>query len=120
MCKSFRTIAYNRQDGYCFYCNIKMVKINGKNRNYPNAGTAEHIIPQSKGGVKNYYNIVCACKECNNIRGNIDYEIFINMRTKKDWKKRAKEANWSKEYYYKMKVINQLVIGISELLKVIQ
>ena len=32
--------------------------------------TLDHVIPKSKGGHKKWSNIVCACKKCNNIKGN--------------------------------------------------
>lgn len=38
--------------------------------------TKEHIIPQSKGGNNSKHNIVYACHECNELRGNMDYKDF--------------------------------------------
>lgn len=39
--------------------------------------TKEHIVPKSKGGKNNLYNLIYACTECNSLRGNKD---FIELR----------------------------------------
>ena len=35
--------------------------------------TKEHIVPKSKGGKNNLYNLIYACIECNSLRGNKDF-----------------------------------------------
>lgn len=32
--------------------------------------TLDHIIPRSKGGSDKVTNVLCACKECNNLKGH--------------------------------------------------
>ncbi|MDH4128833.1 MAG: HNH endonuclease [Spirochaetota bacterium] len=50
------------RDNYtCVYCNKKFLK---------NYLTLDHVIPFSKGGKKTWYNIVTACHECNNKKGD--------------------------------------------------
>jgi 5-methylcytosine-specific restriction endonuclease McrA len=48
---------YNLYGGVCQYCN-KEVKYS--------AATKDHVVPRSKGGVNYDFNIVLACKRCNN------------------------------------------------------
>jgi 5-methylcytosine-specific restriction endonuclease McrA len=43
--------------GICYYCGI---------RYKPNELTMDHIIPLSRGGKSEKYNLVPACKDCNN------------------------------------------------------
>jgi hypothetical protein len=38
--------------------------------------TKEHIVPKSKGGKNNLYNLVYACIECNSLRSNKEYSDF--------------------------------------------
>lgn len=40
--------------------------------------TKEHIVPKSKGGKNNLYNLIYACYECNNLRSNMDFIEFKN------------------------------------------
>jgi HNH endonuclease len=44
-----------------------------------NAATREHIIPRSYGGVTEPKNLVAACSQCNDLRGNMDYVAFSNL-----------------------------------------
>ena len=98
--KSTRTLAYQRQAGFCFYCGDKMIPHSKKVRRNPKAATAEHIIPRCDGGVKVWYNIVCACKECNEFKGNIDYEIFLKIRKLENWKELSKIELWKLQGVY--------------------
>lgn len=42
--------------------------------------TVDHIIPKSKGGKATLKNLVCACFECNNSKGNKNYKKFKKKR----------------------------------------
>ena len=59
--------------------------------------TIDHVVPVSKGGKTTWHNVVTACYECNNAKGNNakirppkapeqpNYWILANNRKKKDW-----------------------------------
>ncbi len=54
-----------RDNKTCSYCGTK-VKLN------KNEATMEHVIPQSRGGKKDWANIVLACPTCNHNKGDKD------------------------------------------------
>jgi 5-methylcytosine-specific restriction endonuclease McrA len=58
----------------CIYCNINLDKENA---------TADHIIPISKGGNNTKVNLVVCCKDCNNERGNSDFNDYLALKNKK-------------------------------------
>lgn len=70
--KMYRVDSHISQHGRCHYCltTIKRQQI-----------TADHIIPQSKGGTTTNENIVSCCKICNEIKGATGYEEFMDMIT---------------------------------------
>lgn len=55
----------------CCYCNRKL--------NARFKKTKEHIIPRSKGGTDDKFNIAYACFDCNNMRGNMDLVDFKSI-----------------------------------------
>lgn len=55
--------------GRCAYC--------GKEINYENDYSLDHIKPLSRGGT-NKNNLVLCCKECNNLKGSRTVEQFRN------------------------------------------
>ena len=76
-------VLYKVQGGNCFYCNTGMFlrkdvgkKFARKNRN--NRATFDHIIVKSNGGTYALTNGVCACFKCNNMRGKIPQQVFID------------------------------------------
>lgn len=66
-----------RDNFKCHYCNEP-------------ATTVDHIHLKSKGGKYTEENLVACCFECNNLRGDIDYEIF------KTYREEIKEENFKK------------------------
>ena len=58
--------------------------------------TIDHIVPVSKGGTLNWDNVVTACKECNNKKGNKDLDksglMLLNI---------PKPLFWDREYFRK-------------------
>lgn len=56
------------RDGYaCYWCG--------------QAGyTMDHVIPWSKGGRTTMNNCICACEECNGLRGDMPAEEFARLR----------------------------------------
>ena len=74
---------FYKQKGLCYWCKRSM-DLGGTG---PKAATREHLIPQSRGGKnvmkvgsgpkrKRVNNVVAACHECNNKRGNMDAHTF--------------------------------------------
>jgi 5-methylcytosine-specific restriction endonuclease McrA len=57
---------------FCQYCGNKT-----------NDLTVDHIVPRSKGGPSSWENLVCACFECNNKKGdNLLSQIGMELRSK--------------------------------------
>lgn len=66
-------LQYNRQPR-CIYCNTLLSQDNA---------TADHIIPISKGGNNTQINLVVCCKDCNNERGNTEFNKYLILKNKK-------------------------------------
>lgn len=58
-------------DADCIYCDVKLDKDNA---------TADHIIPISEGGNNCQVNLVVCCKDCNNERGNMDFQTYMSIK----------------------------------------
>lgn len=54
----------------CIYCNVPLTTKNA---------TSDHIVPISNGGNNCQVNIVICCTDCNNERGNLDFETYLKM-----------------------------------------
>ena len=49
-----------KRDGHqCHYCGTRRGRM-----------TVDHVIPRTQGGMDSWDNLVCACLECNNLKGN--------------------------------------------------
>jgi 5-methylcytosine-specific restriction endonuclease McrA len=57
----------------CIYCDTELHKENA---------TADHIIPISDGGNNCQVNLVVCCKDCNNERGNMDFNTYVSIKKK--------------------------------------
>jgi 5-methylcytosine-specific restriction endonuclease McrA len=57
------------QNGSCYYCEENMVYGPGTMRE-PKLATIEHLTPLARGGTWDRENLVAACHECNNRKGN--------------------------------------------------
>lgn len=70
---------FNLQGGLCAYCETPM-DINTCNR--PNSPTIEHILPKSryKKLAKEHFNLVCACRQCNNEKGDMPLVVFLGQK----------------------------------------
>ncbi len=55
------------KDNRCHYCRTLL---------FSTTATKDHKVPKCKGGKKKD-NIVLACSRCNNLKGNMKYEIFM-------------------------------------------
>jgi 5-methylcytosine-specific restriction endonuclease McrA len=51
----------------CFYCGKQLT---------PRKKTRDHIIPKSRNGSNKKYNIVDACRPCNQLKGSLDLQEF--------------------------------------------
>jgi 5-methylcytosine-specific restriction endonuclease McrA len=64
---------WTRQNGKCVYCNRTMIV-----RDKWLQPTIEHIIPRDKGGADHHTNYCLACFKCNNWRGNMPVDQFLD------------------------------------------
>lgn len=69
------------QNHRCCYCGNPMVEIKKQEKIVVprNAMTKEHVIPKSYGGPTEKENLVAACQQCNEMRGNMDAVAFYNL-----------------------------------------
>ena len=72
---------FNLQGGLCAYCQRPM---DITTCNKPNSPTIEHILPRSKWKklAKEHFNLVCACRECNNLKADMPLVVFLGLRAK--------------------------------------
>ena len=75
-----RKLAYAREGGRCFWCR-QMTRRRGPRSGMqaPNLATLDHIIPRSAGGELSMGNVVLSCYACNNARGNLSAEAFLQQ-----------------------------------------
>jgi 5-methylcytosine-specific restriction endonuclease McrA len=59
----------------CHYCERSLVWPS-KAGKHEGCVSLDHIIPQSHGGRWRPWNLIIACFNCNQARGNMDYETF--------------------------------------------
>jgi 5-methylcytosine-specific restriction endonuclease McrA len=60
----FKQMILQKYENTCYYCGKE-----GK--------TIDHIIPKSKGGITTKDNCVCSCLKCNEDKGNMSVELFM-------------------------------------------
>jgi hypothetical protein len=60
--KSLREAVFERAERRCEYCNAP-------ERVSPSPFSAEHILPESRGGATDSENLACSCQGCNNHKG---------------------------------------------------
>lgn len=70
------------QDGKCHYCSTETVlPKQGSTNRANNVATLDHIITQTEGGTDSLNNMVMACSDCNNKRGDLPYDYFVELVT---------------------------------------
>lgn len=81
------------QNHRCCYCRHPMIRHVHQDRQPTprNAATKDHVIPRAYGGATTYENMVAACLQCNNLRGEIDAVTFYNIMHK--WFKKHPELH---------------------------
>ena len=67
--KTHRHTLYGRQEGVCAGCRVIFPFRNM---------TADHIVPQSKGGSDHLDNLQLLCGACNSMKGTRSQEAFIS------------------------------------------
>jgi 5-methylcytosine-specific restriction endonuclease McrA len=84
----------SRRDGgmRCHYCSIPLIRgfknnleaIESLKKNGFGLATVDHIVPLSKGGSNEPWNMVLACLDCNEAKGDSSYRQFLKtIRLKK-------------------------------------
>ena len=58
-----RSYLFKKYNGKCIYCDNKGEEI-------------EHVIPKSKGGTDSPYNLVIACRKCNELKSTLNLKEF--------------------------------------------
>ena len=61
--QKLRSFIFSRSNGKCVYCGAKAEEI-------------DHIIPRSNGGTNSTYNLVAACRACNQMKSNLSLKEF--------------------------------------------
>lgn len=69
-----KSFVNNNRGSICLYCENKL--------NIENA-TADHIVPISDGGNNCQVNLIVCCKNCNEERGNLDFNIYLQKKNKR-------------------------------------
>lgn len=73
--KAKRLYFFNTQNGKCAYCFERMtMRINRKN-----TCTLDRIVPRSQGGPSTIFNLVGACFDCNNKKGDKPLSMFLRL-----------------------------------------
>lgn len=80
----------NRDGGlYCHYCGIEVIRTI---KTASNQATIDHIKPKAKGGKTELDNLVIACRDCNQEKGQKRFMDFVLKKApekKKQIQKRA-------------------------------
>jgi len=97
---------FHTQNGKCYWCDEDMFLREDVERSYfvkhrTKRATFDHIKTKSTGGTYRLDNGVCACFECNNVRGNMTFDKFKTNaeRLIQEWKDRQEQkAHRRKEH----------------------
>jgi len=98
-----RTNLAEAQNWKCCFCGIEMVEY----PNQKNSATIEHVIPRCKGGLNSPKNYAISCNRCNNNRGDLDWQVFMDRKhqvIQKEKNKRQRDMEkrlekWLKKAY---------------------
>lgn len=65
----------------CYYCRRIMIPYNllKEGDDEFKASSVEHIVCRSNGGTDDIKNLEIACKRCNQLRGNIPHDVFMEF-----------------------------------------
>ncbi|KKN33281.1 hypothetical protein LCGC14_0805310 [marine sediment metagenome] len=77
---NLRACILGKTQGNCIYCWRKLNFGKPRMKN-PTAFTVDHFIPKILGGVEALENLVPACHECNNSKGNTHPKDWLSAET---------------------------------------
>lgn len=66
---------FERDGNQCHYCN-RAVHLDMTRRTHSKAATLDHVRTIAEGGGNEMWNLVVACKRCNEQRGTMPYDQF--------------------------------------------
>ena len=67
--KELRSFIFSRSNNQCVYCGAKATEI-------------DHVIPRANGGTNSTYNLVAACRGCNEKKSNLTLKAFGKLMNK--------------------------------------
>ncbi len=68
------------QMGLCYYCEQSLEPAGEELGDlYPHNAEIDHLVPLSKGGSNDLYNLVVACRGCNREKGQKDHQQFFDF-----------------------------------------
>ena len=67
--KNLREFIFNKTKGRCSYCGEKAEEI-------------DHVVPRAKGGTNSTYNLIPACRSCNEKKSNLSLKEFGKLMNK--------------------------------------
>lgn len=76
--KSQRNRVFKRDGMRCHYCKLTVSR--DVTQEHPRHATLDHMTPVARGGSNADDNLVCACRRCNNVKGNMPYDAFLWYR----------------------------------------
>lgn len=78
--RHMRWLLFGIQDGRCFYCTEPMsLSFSARDNIWGNAATLEHLRRRADGG-RGGMNMVLACRDCNQRRGERGWEEYRSQR----------------------------------------
>lgn len=78
-------ILYERQDGRCAYTFERMI-LHPHDSNNPMAATKDHVLPRSRGGASDLWNLVACTREANCRKGSLLLRDFLILTEGSDWR----------------------------------
>ena len=77
-----RLAQWTAQGGRCCFCQQPTrLPERRPGRQAPDTATLEHVVPRGSGGSQGLRNCRISCWQCNNDRGDMDFEAFKALKT---------------------------------------
>ena len=64
----------------CFWCHRQMVTGPKVRQNHPLLATRDHVVPRCENGMNGSRNEVWACQACNNVKGDMSVQQWLDFR----------------------------------------
>lgn len=74
--REIRACLLGRQGQRCAYCNRLMAPPQRTRQGGPDTMTIDHVTPRSRGGSEHRWNLVLACRSCNDRKEDLTREEF--------------------------------------------